>query len=79
MAVNIIKNEKDTFLDLRFDNGDQQRLEEVIKKWNFKDHQSFFRFIVSIMLVTEDEFLAIGKNGEATPIKPAPDYINVNN
>ena len=76
MAVKEIHSENENILDLRFDNGDVSKLNEVIQRWGFKDYQSFFRFVISIMLVTEDKFLAILQGGEVNPIKPALDYIS---
>ena len=64
------------FIELRFDNGDFTKLNDVIKKWNFKDYQSFFRFTVSIMLVSEDNFMSIAVDGEPKSIKPSPEFLN---
>ncbi len=75
MAVKILTQTNQN-LDLRLDNGDLSKLNDVINKWNFKDYQSFFRFAISILLVTEDKFLAILENGEVNPIKPASDYLS---
>lgn len=79
MAVKEISQNKEInkYLELRFDNGDLTKLDNVIREWNFKDYQSFFRFAISIMLVTEDKFLSILTNGEVTPIKPSSEYISV--
>lgn len=74
MAVKEITNTINN-LDLRFDNGDLAKLNEVIKKWNFKDYQSFFRFTVSIMLVSENNFLSIAVDGDVKAIKPSSDFI----
>jgi len=69
MAV-IGKIDKEKLI-LEIDNGDLTKLEEVIKKWNFKDYQSFMRFVVSVMLLNEDEFLSIKIDGIRQDIKPA--------
>ena len=74
MAVTIEK-EDPTFLDFKFTNGDFSKLKEVMERWEFKDYQSFFRFAISIMLATEDKFLAILENAEPKTIKPAAEYL----
>lgn len=78
MAVKIISNkdgEDAGKLTLEIDNGDLAKLNKVISTWGFRDYQSFLRFAVSIMLITEDKFLAIQADGEKKSIKPAADYL----
>lgn len=62
-------------LILEIDNGDSSKLNEVIEKWGFKDYQSFLRFSISIMLVTEEKFLAIKVDGVEKVIKPSSDFL----
>lgn len=69
MAV-ISKNKNDKLI-FEIDNGDLTKLNEVMKKWNFKDYQSFMRFVVSIMLLNEDNFLSIKVDGVRQNIAPA--------
>src|SRR6266513_2849713 len=61
------KNEK---LILTLDNGDQEKIDQVISKWRFKDYQSFLRFTVSTMLLNENNFLSITLDGAQQDIKP---------
>ena len=86
MAVKIIQkteinsaftllNDSMKSLSLEIDNGDLAKLNEVMEKWNFKDYQSFLRFVISIMLVTEDKFLSIKVRDEITAIKPSAEYV----
>ena len=67
----VIPNRKDGKLFLEIDNGDLDKMEEVLTKWNFKDEQSFWRFSLSILIETEDKALWIKTNGEPTPVAPA--------
>jgi hypothetical protein len=67
----VISTKKDNRLVLEIDNGDLTKMQEVLKRWNFKDEQSFWRFSVSILLETEDKSLWIKSNGQAIPIAPA--------
>ena len=61
----VIPNRKDGKLFLEIDNGDLDKMEEVLKKWNFKDEQSFWRFSLSILIETEDKALWIKTNSIA--------------
>jgi len=60
---------------LEIDNGDLSKLNDVINKWGFKDYQSFLRFSISIMLVTEEKFLSIKVDHEEKVIKPSADFL----
>lgn len=69
MAVNAAK--ENNKLKLELDNGDLVRFEEVIKAWNFKNEQAFLRFVVSLLIETEDKSLWMKSNGEITKVEPA--------
>lgn len=58
-------------LILTLDNGDLTKMQEMLKRWNFKDEQSFLRFSVSLLLETEDKTLWMKSNGEPVSIVPA--------
>lgn len=58
-------------LTLEIDNGDLLKMEEVLRRWNFKDEQSFWRFSISLLLQTEDKALWIKSNGSPIAIAPA--------
>lgn len=65
-------------LILEIDNGDLEKMEEVLKRWNFKDEQAFWRFSISLLIETEDKEIWIKTNGELTPIAPAKHSIKGN-
>lgn len=69
MAVSAKKSNQK--LTLEIDNGDLLKIEEVIKKWSFKNEQAFLRFAVSLLIETEDKDLWIKSNGEPTRVEPA--------
>jgi hypothetical protein len=71
----VIGNKKNNSLSLEIDNGDLQKLDEVINKWKFVDYQSFMRFTVSIMLKTERNILYIDVNNHPQGIIPADHLI----
>jgi len=71
-----VENDK---LILELDNGDKTKMQEVLKRWNFKDEQSFLRFSVSLLLETEDKALWMKTNGETVSIAPAKHSIKDNN
>ncbi|GBR75785.1 hypothetical protein NO2_0421 [Candidatus Termititenax persephonae] len=68
----IIKKDapKDKML-LEFSNGDIEKFKDVMGKYNFKDEQSLIRFVLSVLLVTEDNEVQIKKDGVFTPVVPA--------
>jgi hypothetical protein len=70
MAVREIATDEKEKLCLEIDNGKLYSIKEVIKKWNFKDIQSFLRFSVSLLLKTERSVLYIDVNG--TPERRIP-------
>lgn len=76
MAVKIIENSDPSKIILEIDNGDKEKLEQALEKWNFKDHQSLLRFAVSVLLLTEDHTLWINKDGNHKEIQPSDDLIN---
>jgi hypothetical protein len=69
MAVIPIRKENKLILEI--DNGDLTKMEEVLKRWNFKDEQAFLRFTVSLLLETENKALWMQENGNPVPIAPA--------
>lgn len=74
MAVKIVE-EKDKKLTLEIDNGDKEKLDGVLKKWNFKDHQSFMRFAVSALLLNKGNTLWINDESGKKEIKPSDELI----
>lgn len=56
---------------LEFSNGDKEKFNEVMKKYEFKDEQALIRFVLSVLLVTEDNEIQIKQDGDYTPVIPA--------
>ena len=50
-----------TSFSLELDNGDVEKYNEIIEKWRFKDAESLFRFAISILNSTKDNFIATKK------------------
>lgn len=71
MVKTIKENNK---LILEFDNGDLEKIEQTMKKWNFKDYQSFTRFAVSTLLLVEDNNLSIKLDGMVKNIVPPANF-----
>jgi hypothetical protein len=73
MAIrDTIQDEK---LHLIIDNGDLDKLDQVLDKWSFKDYQSLIRFSVSLLLLTEDKSISIKMKGSQTEIRPASELL----
>lgn len=62
-------------LILEIDNGDLEKLNQVMDKWSFKDHQALLRFSISILILSEDESISIKMNGSQRSITPAADLL----
>jgi hypothetical protein len=69
MAVEASR-ENDTLI-LKIDSFDLKKMDEAIKLWNFKDEQSFLRFTVSLLIVTENKSLWMQEYGHQLQIIPA--------
>lgn len=69
----IVRCESTVHLVVEFpDNGDFLNFKKVIADWNFKDEQSLIRFVLSIMIESEDKSrIGILKEGEITEFSPA--------
>jgi len=79
MAVREIPTDEKEKLCLEIDNGELYSIKEVIKKWNFKDIQSFLRFSVSLLLKTERPVLYIDINGSPEGRIPAKHLLKESN
>ncbi len=60
---------------LEVDNGDFTKLEEVMKKWAFKDYQSFLRFAISLLILNEEKSVSIKVDGKQQTFAPASDLL----
>lgn len=58
-------------LTLHFTNGDVEKFNEVMVKYNFVDAQALIRFAVSIMLMAEDNVIKIKQDGTIFNVEPA--------
>lgn len=67
----VISSEKDNKLELKIDNGDKEKLDIALEKWNFKDVQSYWRFCLSVLIEAENNGLWIESNGVPVRIVPA--------
>jgi hypothetical protein len=71
-----IKDTKEgEILTLKIDNGDLKKFDEILKKWKFKDYQSFLRFAASLFILNEDHSISIKMNGQLTEIQPVADLL----
>lgn len=62
-------------LTLTIDNGDYEKLNEVMEKWRFKDYQSFLRFAISVFIVSEENSITIKRDGRQQEIGPVPELL----
>lgn len=78
MSVKSTFNNEKSELTLILDNGDLKKLNDVMKKYSFKDYQSFIRFAVSLLLLNENEnkSVSIKMNGISTDVVPSDDLIS---
>jgi hypothetical protein len=79
MSVKIQNNsENNDILELAIDNGDKEKLDQALKKWQFKDYQSLLRFATSVLLLTQDKSLWIIEEdgGDLKNIAPSDDLLN---
>ena len=59
-------------MTLVIDNGDRENMDKVLSKWQFKDEESFIRFVTSILLDTQDNSIYIQRNFAPAKVTPAP-------
>jgi hypothetical protein len=56
---------------IALNNGDKAALDQVIARWNFKDVESFLKFVLAVMIKGEGNKLFIQIGGAQTGISPA--------
>jgi hypothetical protein len=76
--MSVISKREESKLILEIDNGELKKLDEVMDSWNFKNEQAFLRFVISVLIETEDKVLCIKTNGKSVAIEPANHSINEN-
>ena len=74
MAIKEIQ--QDSKITLEIDNGDLEKFHKVMHEWNFKDAQSFLRFVLSIFLINQEKSIKIKMDGSFTDVVPSPDLLN---
>ena len=71
----IVQKNIDGKFVLEFTNGDIQKFNEVMEKYNFKDAQAFIRFATSLLLVAQDKEIKIKKDNEFVSIAPVEELL----
>lgn len=75
MATQVIKNEKDV-LQVEFNNGDLNALNEIKNKWRFKDLESVLRFGLAVLTIAESGKLFHEKtDGKTERFEPMDDLV----
>jgi hypothetical protein len=74
MSVKVTKDDTE-ILELSIDNGDKQKLEQVLNKWNFKDYESLLRFAASVLLSAEDNTISIKIKSATQEVIPADNLL----
>lgn len=67
----ISAEQKEGKLILTLDNGDLERLNAVVSRWNFIDYQGLIRFMCSIMTDTKENKLYMEGSNGPFPVVPA--------
>jgi hypothetical protein len=56
---------------LEIDNGDKEKIDALMRKWRFSDHQSFMRFITSVLTDTKGTSIYMESDSGAVRVYPA--------
>jgi uncharacterized protein YfaT (DUF1175 family) len=79
MAIKVLLKDRegldDPIMIIEMENGDKKAFEEIKNKWNFKDEEGVLRYMMSLLLKTEDNKLWIKANGQQTGVNPADELI----
>lgn len=67
----VIEKQENDKLVLDIDGDDKQKIDAVMQKWNFKDQQSFLRFISSILLDTKGNSVYLETDNGIIKVSPA--------
>ena len=66
----------ETELTLVLDNGDKGRFQEQMLRWRFADEQSMMRFMVSILMASDDAKTAgYISNGQLISVEPLDEHL----
>lgn len=70
------ENEDRPVLILELDNGDKGRFQEQMLRWRFADEQSMMRFMVSILMASDDGKTAgYISNGQLISVEPLDEHL----
>ncbi|MEI8295357.1 MAG: hypothetical protein WCG04_02395 [Alphaproteobacteria bacterium] len=76
MSLKIIED-KGNCLTIKLDNGDYKVLNEIVKKWKFKDRESVLRYSLALLDVSErGNLFKRDKDGSEIALNPSDQLIN---
>lgn len=57
-------------LTLKFENGDREALSKIVSEWGFKDEASAIKFMMAVLIRTENKRLWVENAGSPVRIEP---------
>ena len=69
MAIKFTKGQDS--ITLSIDNGDLKALNIAEEKWNFKDKESLFKFMMAILIKSDPGQILIKEDSEEVSLSPA--------
>lgn len=63
-------------LTLTINNGDRETLQRILETYNFRNYESFLRFVSSIMTDAQDRTLFILRDSVPMKVSPAQHLLN---
>ena len=72
--MSITAKDEKNIMSLNLDNGDRKTFLELKDKWKFKDEQSAMRFMMSIMVLSQDRIITINTDEGQQSVIPAANY-----
>lgn len=64
---------------LRINNGDLQALEDIKKKWKFKNVEDIIRFAIAILIKAETPKVTVTQGGNPVSFSPAGSLLDNDN
>lgn len=71
MAIKIDYSEDKKSATINVDNGDLKAINTVLKQWTFNDVPAMLRFVIAVLLSTQDKKLYAEKDGKKIILTPA--------
>ncbi len=66
----------ETELTLVLDNGDRKKFDEVKQNWGFVDEQSMMRFMISVLISSDDnKTVGYRKDGSLIAVEPLDEHL----